>query len=270
MTTLSVRRGPDAAGYRGSVPTTTPAAPRDGTNAATDPVERVLVVTAHPDDVDFSSGGTVATWTDAGVEVTYCVCTDGQAGGFDPGLDREQMPGIRRAEQRAAATVLGVSDVRFLGYVDGDLEPTPDLVRDLVRVIRDVRPHRVLLWNPDRWWDRIGASHPDHMASGEAAIRAVYPFARNPFAFPELLQDEGLQAWTVTQVWVMAAPDPNTFVDVTDAFERKIEAIMAHESQHPKPAEVRGWVSQWLAGVAGRAGLAEGRLAEGFRAHHTG
>ncbi len=232
-------------------------------------VDRVLAITAHPDDIDFGSAGTIATLTDAGVEVTYCVCTDGQAGGFDPDVPRERMPEIRRAEQRQAAQIVGVSQVRFLGHVDGELEPTRELVRELVAVIRDVRPQRVMLPNPDRWWDRIGASHPDHMAAGEAAIRAVYPFARNPFAFPELLAD-GLEPWTVEQVWVMAVPDPNTTVDVTDQFERKISAIMAHDSQHPEPDSVRGWISAWLESNAAEAGLGEGRLAEVFRAHRTG
>jgi LmbE family N-acetylglucosaminyl deacetylase len=231
--------------------------------------ERVLAVTAHPDDIDFGSAGTIAALTDAGVEVTYCVCTDGQAGGFDPDVPRERMPEIRRDEQRRAAQIVGVTDVRFLGHVDGELEPSRELVRQIVATIRDVRPQRVMLPNPDRWWDRIGASHPDHMAAGEAAIRAVYPFARNPFAFPELLAD-GLEPWTVEEVWVMSVPDPTVHVDVTEQFERKIAAIMAHDSQHPEPGRVRGWVSEWLAGNAERAGLEPGRLAEVFRAHRTG
>jgi LmbE family N-acetylglucosaminyl deacetylase len=232
-------------------------------------VERVLVITAHPDDVDFGAAGTVATWTDAGLDVVYCVCTDGQAGGFDPGIPRERMPEIRRDEQRRAAALVGVHDVRFLGHVDGELEPSRELVRELVRVIRDVRPGRVLLQSPDRWWDRIGASHPDHLAAGEAAIRAVYPFARNPFAFPELLAD-GLEPWTVGEVWVMATPDPTEFVDVTAEFDRKVAAILAHESQHPQPDEVRTMVQGWMSGTAERGGLPPGSLAEAFRAHRTG
>jgi LmbE family N-acetylglucosaminyl deacetylase len=230
--------------------------------------ERVLVVTAHPDDVDFGAAGTVASWTAAGVSVAYCVCTDGQAGGFDRDVPRERIPEIRRDEQRAAAAVVGVHDVRFLGHVDGELEPTRELVREIVRVIRSVRPQRVVLPNPDRWWDRIAASHPDHLAAGEAAIRAVYPFARNPFAFPELLA-EHLEPWTVSEVWVSAVPDPTVFVDVTDTFELKIEAIMAHASQHPEPDRVRPMVREWLAANAERAGRPEGRLAEAFRSHRT-
>jgi LmbE family N-acetylglucosaminyl deacetylase len=103
-------------------------------------VERVLVVVAHPDDVDFGGGGTVAGWTRAGIEVTYCIVTDGQAGGFEPDRDRAEMPEVRRREQTAAAAHLGVRDLHFLGYVDGELEPDRELVRDLVRLIRTIRP----------------------------------------------------------------------------------------------------------------------------------
>ena len=130
--------------------------------------------------------GTIATWTRAGVEVTYCIVTDGDAGGFDPLVPRSEIPGIRRAEQRAAAAVVGVSDVRFLGYVDGELAVSHDLRRDISRVIRQVRPQRMLVQSPERNWKRIQASHPDHLAAGEAAIQAVYPDARNPFAHPAL------------------------------------------------------------------------------------
>src|SRR6476661_8874555 len=167
-------------------------------------IERALVVVAHPDDADFGAAGTIAGWTDAGIAVTVLVCTRGEQGGFDE-TAREQMPAIREAEQRAAAAAVGVEDVRFLtGYRDGWLEPTFDLERDIVRVIRQVRPQRVLAQSPERNWDRIGAGHPDHLASGEAAVRAIYPAARNPFAWPELMSDEGLEPWTVKELWLMA------------------------------------------------------------------
>ena len=149
-------------------------------------VERILIVTAHPDDVDFGSAGSVATWTDKGIDVAYCICTSGDAGGFDD-TPRHEMGPLREAEQRAAAAAVGVTDVRFLGYPDGRLTPSLDLRRDISRVIRQVRPQRVLTSSPERFWDRIGASHPDHMTVGEATLRAVYPDARNPFAHPELL-----------------------------------------------------------------------------------
>lgn len=227
-------------------------------------VERALVITAHPDDVDFGAAGTVAGMVDAGIEVTYCVITDGDAGGFDPAVPRSEIPAIRRAEQIAAAKVLGVRDVRFLGYRDGELAVSHELRRDISRVIRQVRPQRALIQSPDRNWQRIQASHPDHLAAGDAAIQAIYPDARNPFAHPSLLADEGLEAWTVEETWVFATPTPNHWVDVTAAFDRKLAAIGAHASQLPDPEAIAGRVREWMTATAADGGLPEGRLAEAF------
>ncbi len=231
-------------------------------------VERALCVLAHPDDVDFGSAGTVATWTAAGTEVTYLIVTDGDAGGFDE-TPRDRMGPLRQAEQRAAAAAVGVSDVRFLGYPDGRLELTLDLRRDISRVIRQVRPQRVLTSSPERWWDRIGASHPDHMTVGEATLRAVYPDARNPFAFPELLQDEGLEAWTVSEVWLGASPRADHAVDVTDLVELKFAALKSHVSQVSHNPDLEKFVIGWMRQVAARFGLQEGRLAEAYHVVHT-
>ena len=143
----------------------------------------------------------------------------------------------RQAEQRAAAAAAGVTDVRFLGYPDGRLEPTLDLRRDLARVIRQVRPGRVLCQSPERNYARIPASHPDHRAAGAAALDAVYPDARNPFAFPGLLS-EGLEPWTVRETWVSAGPAADHYVDVTATFPRKIAALRAHASQIADPDAV--------------------------------
>jgi LmbE family N-acetylglucosaminyl deacetylase len=228
-------------------------------------VSRILVVTAHPDDVDFGAAGTVAGWTDAGIEVTYCVVTDGDAGGFDPGVSREDMVVIRRDEQRAAAKCLGVEDVRFLGYPDGRLEVSLALRRDISRVIRQVRPDRVVTQSPHRNWTRIHASHPDHLATGEATICAVYPDARNPFAHPELLRDEGLPEWTVREVWLMAGAATDHFVDVTDAFDRKKAALRAHVSQTGHMDDLDGMLRDWMGRNARLARMPEGRLAEAFR-----
>src|SRR5262245_8675844 len=174
----------------------------DGPESWDDGVERVLVITAHPDDVDFGAAGAVAVWTSKGIEVTYCIVTDGDAGGFDPSVPRDRIGGIRQAEQRAAADAVGVTDVRFLGYPDGRVEFSLELRRDLSRVIRQVRPQRVVTQAPERNYERIYASHPDHLATGEAALCAVYPDARNPYAHPELA-DDGYEAWTVPEVWIM-------------------------------------------------------------------
>ncbi len=235
---------------------------------STAPVEevpaRALVVTAHPDDVDFGAAGTVASWIAQGTEVTYCIVTDGDAGGFDPNVPRSEIPRIRRAEQVAAGKVLGVSDVRFLGYRDGELEVSQGLRRDISRVIRQVRPERMLIQSPERNWARIPASHPDHMAAGEGAIFAIYPDARNPFAHPALLADEGLDAWTVHDVWVMGAPAPNHIVDVTDQVELKLAALRAHESQTAHMEDLDERIRSWMTMAAELGGLPEGRLAEAF------
>jgi len=228
-------------------------------------VERILVVTAHPDDVDFGAAGTIATWARAGIDVTYCIVTDGDAGGFDPDVPRSEIPGIRRAEQTAAAAVCGVTDVRFLGYRDGELTVTHELRRDISRVIRSVRPQRLLLQSPERNWERIQASHPDHLAAGEAAMQAVYPDSRNPFAHPSLLNDEGLEAWTVPEVWVMASSSATTYIDVTDTFDAKVAALRAHESQTGHMDNLDEFLRDWATRNAEAAGWPEGRLAESFR-----
>ena len=233
-------------------------------NAQASEIERVLAIMAHPDDVDFGAAGTVAQWTKSGISVSYGIVTDGDAGGFDPKIPRADIPAIRQREQRAAAESIGVHDVHFLGYTDGDVVVSQDLRRDISRLIRQVRPQRMLIQSPDRMWDRLPASHPDHLASGEAAIRAVYPDARNPFAHPSLLQNEGLVDWIVPEVWMMASPSPNQFVDVTETFADKIRAISCHESQLPAPDAIEERVRGWLAATASAAGLPEGHLAEAF------
>jgi LmbE family N-acetylglucosaminyl deacetylase len=226
--------------------------------------ERVLVVTAHPDDVDFGAGGTIAAWTRAGVRVTYAIVTNGDAGGFDPDVPRDQIPGIRQAEQTAAAKAIGVDDVRFLGYTDGELVLSLDLRRDISRVIRDVRPQRLVCQSPERNWDRLPGSHPDHMAAAEATIQAVYPDARNPFAHRTLLLDEGLDAWTVPDLWVMGGPRPNHWVDITDTFDDKIAALQSHVSQVGHREGLREFMSEWARGTAAMGGLPDGRMAEAF------
>jgi LmbE family N-acetylglucosaminyl deacetylase len=232
-------------------------------------ISRVLAITAHPDDVDFAAAGTVARWTDAGIGVTYCVVTSGDAGGFDEAFPRAEMPARRQAEQVAAARCVGVHDVRFLGYPDGRLEPTLGLRRDLARVIRQVRPDRVVCPSPERNYARAGASHPDHRAVGSAALDAVYPDARNPFAFPELRADEGLEAWAVREVWISGGPEPDRYVDVTDTFGRKLAALQAHVSQVGHRSDLAERIRAMLTQTARRGGLPDGRLAESFRVLDT-
>jgi LmbE family N-acetylglucosaminyl deacetylase len=228
------------------------------------PLERILVVVAHPDDVDFGAAGSIAAWTAQGVEVSYCLVTDGDAGGFDEAVSRGEMAGIRREEQTAAAGEVGVRDLHFLGHPDGRLLPTIELRRDISRVIRQVKPQRVVTQSPQRNWQRIFASHPDHLAAGEATLCAVYPDSRNPFAHPELLA-EGFEPHTVPEVWLMGGPEPDAIVDVTDTFERKVAALRSHVSQVGHREDLEEMLRGWLTVIAQTHGLPEGRLAEAFR-----
>lgn len=227
-------------------------------------VERILCVAAHPDDLDFGAGGTIATWVEAGLEVSYLLVTRGDAGGFDD-TPRDQMPILREAEQRAAAAAVGVKQIEFLdGYADGTLTPTIELRRDITRVIRQTRPDRILTNSPLRRWERIsGPSHPDHLACGEAVTCAVYPDSRNPFAFSELLQDEGLEPWTVREVWYVGGPNPDHTVDITDAYPRKLAALEVHTTQ-TSHMELDARLRTMLTANAKAGGLSEGRLAEIF------
>jgi LmbE family N-acetylglucosaminyl deacetylase len=227
-------------------------------------VDKILVVTAHPDDVDFGVAGSVAVWVKAGIEVAYCIITDGDAGGSDRSISRPDMAALRRVEQRAAAAEVGVNDVTFLGYPDGRLTPSIELRRDISRQIRVMRPQRLVCPSPERLWDRIAASHPDHLAAGEASVCAVYPDARNPFAHPELL-DEGLEPHTVAEIWMMVGPKPNRAVDITDTFDRKVAALRRHRSQVGEGEWIDERIRTWTEATARQAGLPEGHLAEAFQ-----
>lgn len=154
---------------------------------ADDDVESALVVVAHPDDADFWAGGTVACWSAAGIVVTYLVLTDGDAGGFDSAVPRADIPRIRRSEQQVAARILGVRDIRFLGLTAGTIVQGIELRRQIVRVIRQVRPRRLLTWSPGWNWSRFRTScHIDHRATGEVALTAAYPrrWSRGPTRRP--------------------------------------------------------------------------------------
>lgn len=238
-----------------------------------DQIERALVVVAHPDDAEFWLGGTVAGWTDRGIEVSYCVLTDGEGGGFDPGVPRQEIPGIRRAEQQCAAEVLGVKSVRFLGIPEEGLRGVRrELHEELVREIRRVRPERVVTWSPEWNWQRFRSCHPDHLATGAAVLEAIYPDASNRFALPHLREDEGLEPWTVREVWLLNSPLPeiNHYVDITNAFDRKVAAVQAHVSQVKDPDSLRERLRERIAGNTSAAGLANGSLAEAFQVVVTG
>jgi len=201
--------------------------------------ERVLVVSAHPDDPDFGAGGSIARLADNGARITYVIVTDGSQGGEDPKQKDADLVSIREKEQRAAARVLGVKKVEFLGYKDGHLSPDLKLRHDIVRMIRKHKPELVITHIPGRVLDApMGGSHPDHLAVGEATMAAVYPDSRNPRAFRSLLK-EGLEPHEVKEVWIPFWTSGDYLVDISSTLDRKIQALRKHKSQVAKPG--REW-----------------------------
>ena len=206
--------------------------------------KRVLFITAHPDDTEFSSGGTIARWTEAGTEVIYVIVTDGSKGSNDPEMTPERLARIREEEQRAAARVLGVSEVVFLGYTDGEVYDTLDLRRDLVRQIRYFRPDLVVTFDPTaRFFGSGRINHPDHIAVGHTTLAAVFPLARDRLNFPEH-EREGLRPHRVLDVFLVGSNEPNFAVDITDTIERKIEALACHRSQIGSREELAEYIRQ--------------------------
>lgn len=226
-------------------------------------VKRALVVVAHPDDVDFGTAGTVAWLTNRGVDVAYCLVTSGDAGGDDSSDTREDRIAIREAEQTEAAKEVGVTKLTFLHWPDGRVETTMALRREIARVIRTHRPNLVITQSPERNYERIFSSHPDHMATGEATLRAVYPDARNPHAFPELVR-EGFKPYTVDEVW-LSGVNPTMVVDITKTFNQKYAALSKHVSQVGHRKGLKKMLRSWSRMTAQRAGMKKGKLAEGFK-----
>ena len=219
------------------------------------PLDRALVIFSHPDDAEFGAAATIAHLTAAGARVDYLVTTDGGKGTEDPAVTSAQLTALREAEQRAAADVLGVSDIVHLGYPDGYLEPSLALRRDIVREIRRFRPDLVIAQNPMRRQDGspfIG--HPDHLATGEATLAAVYPAARDRLNFPELLS-EGFEPWKVRQLLVTGVERPNLFLDVSSTFEIGLQALFCHASQIPDPVATEERVRQRAAELGEPVGL---------------
>jgi LmbE family N-acetylglucosaminyl deacetylase len=193
-----------------------------------DKIERVMVITAHPDDSEFGAGGTVARFVKEGREVVYCIVTNGNKGSSDRTMTSERLAAIRAEEQRNAARVLGVERVTFLGYPDGEVEDTRDLRRDVSREIRRVRPDLVICQNPNRTYN-LGASHRDHRTVGGVVIDCVYPLARDHLAFLELMPE--FEPHKVREVYVMQWQDPHLVSDITDVMDLKIKALACHASQ---------------------------------------
>ena len=197
---------------------------------------RALVVAAHPDDIEFGCSGTVARWVDEGAEVVYALLTNGASGSSDPAMTRERLAEIRRAEQIAAAKVVGVEQVEFLGYEDGFLQPTLEVRREVVKLIRRVRPEVVVTMDPTvRFAGDRYINHPDHRAAGEVTLDAVIPGSDTRLAYPDLLE-EGLEPVRLTAVWLTFSEQPNLVVDIGEQLQRKLDSLHCHTSQMPSGA----------------------------------
>jgi LmbE family N-acetylglucosaminyl deacetylase len=197
-----------------------------------------MVIVAHPDDAEFACAGSVALWVREGWDVYFVICTDGGGGGSDDATDvgpaaRQQVVETRQKEQREAGKVLGLKDVIFLGYPDGQLQPNADVRRSIVRLLRQYRPSRVVCQSPDMSWTPaliIQRYHPDHIAAGQATVAAIYPASQNPWDFPELFA-EGLKPHKISEILITAAPTTNFAVDISSTIEQKMAALRAHVSQ---------------------------------------
>ncbi len=198
-----------------------------------DPSKKIiLAVGAHPDDIDIGCSGSVVKWITESAQVFYLVLTDGSKGSEDAKISNQELIKIRRAEQQKAADLLGVKKVFFLDFIDGELENTPTLRKQIVKIIRQVKPTTVICWDPTLYYDagRMFVNHPDHRKSGEATLDCVYPFARNARTFPELL-DEELEPHVVEELLIMNFSKANYFVDISGSIDKKLEALACHKSQ---------------------------------------
>jgi LmbE family N-acetylglucosaminyl deacetylase len=205
----------------------------------------ILVVLAHPDDPEFFCGGTLARWARLGHQIHYCLLTRGDKGHSDRSLSNEQVGQIREVEQQCAAEVIGVKSVRFFRYGDGFLHPGDEPRRDVVRVIRELKPNILLTSDPTHFYfeDRY-INHPDHRAAGEITLDAFFPAANSPFYFPELLA-EGLEPHPVDEVWLTLPVDPTVTIDVSQDWQTRLNALLCHKSQIGDEAEFRKRMVTW-------------------------
>lgn len=224
--------------------------------------DRVLVVAAHPDDIEFGAAGTVARWVGEGAVVRYLIVTRGDKGSDDPRADTGALMRLREDEQRAAAAELGVDGVDFLDEPDGQVEPSLVLRERITYAIRAFRPEIVMTHDPTVLFvNNEWVNHPDHRAVGQVTVDAVFPTARDPLNFRQHL-DEGLDAWKVAELYLWSTNEANQLVDVGSTIERKVAALAHHASQFRHFDDVARWVRRRSEELGERAGY---RAAEGFR-----
>ena len=224
--------------------------------------ERVLVVAAHPDDIEFGAAGTVARWVSEGAVVRYLLVTRGEKGSDDPATDMAALAELREREQRSAATEIGVDGVEFLDEPDGQVEPSLRLRERITHAIRSFRPEVVMTHDPTVLFvNNEWVNHPDHRAVGQVTVDAVFPTARDPLNFREHLE-AGLEAWKVAELFLWSTNEANQVVDIAGTMERKIDALRHHASQFRSFDEIARWVRRRSEELGERAGY---RAAEGFR-----
>lgn len=186
----------------------------------------IMIIVAHPDDAEFGMAGSVAQWTAAGRSVIYVVCTNGDKGTSDRTLSPETLAVMRRQEQQNAANLLGVGRVVFLGMPDQGLEDTPAFREAIVRLIRQYRPETVATSDPYRRY----VWHRDHRIIGQVVLDAVFPYARDHLAYPQLLAD-GLEPHKVRELLFFGSEENNYHIDITETFPKKLAALKCHVSQ---------------------------------------
>jgi len=219
------------------------------TAAPTETFARVLVIMAHPDDAEFCCGVTVKRMADAGAEVTYIVLTNGDKGNHNLAVTVPELVRTRMREQRAAAALLGVHTVLFMGEEDGFLQPNRELRRRLVRLIRQIKPELIICQNPELYLrGESYINHPDHRNAGLTAIEAIFPAAGNPMFFPDLLA-EGLEPHNIDELWICMVENPDHRIDITGLLELKLEALRQHASQFEDMAAMEQWVRERWAEV---------------------
>ena len=220
--------------------------------------QTVLVVTPHPDDAEGGAGGTIAKWTSEGKRVVLVVCTNGDKGTSDRNIEPRALAETREREQLNAAKMLSIDEVVFLRFPDQNLEDCVDFRKALVRQIRKHRPDLILTIDPNRPYIR----HRDHYMTGRVTLDAVFPYARDHLAFPDLI-DEGLEPFNVREVWLFRSEDPDTYIDITDTFETKMDSLYCHVSQMSRPRDVASSRSKERAAETGKS--IGGGLAESFK-----
>jgi LmbE family N-acetylglucosaminyl deacetylase len=200
-------------------------------------------VFAHPDDPEFYAGASFARWAAEGVEVTFVLATSGDKGSDDPEMTHARLIAIREEEERKAAAALGVKDVVFLRYPDGELQPTLDLRRDIARMIRLRKPDIVVTCDPTVFWHGEGyINHPDHRAIGQATLDAIFPTAGNRLYFTELERDEGLSAHKVRQLYISGTNNPTKKIDVSAHIDAQINSLREHKSQIKDMDKMAEWM----------------------------